>query len=376
MTADLTIEACETAPAWTFDGRLHLGDRCLEAAGSGEVQLTICTDDLAQRFFVDDEGHVWSAVVPGPQPGMDYAHVSCLAPTATGIRTQLCGRDQGAPTWTFAPLEVSTPRTALLAASSEIRLGDIDGDGFGDLCALENAMLVCASGNGAGGFQTLATARFALAIEPLSLALGDVDRDGRIDACGRDADGIVCALAANNFVSTRWSTQLQTNSTLAVVGSYVCGINTDGVQCASQTDARTLSVWPPADSTVWPADFDGDGQPDWCDTSTASPACGVAAESAVTTDGSPWSFSVGGSLDASDDGVAVGDLDGDGRADLCSLDGAAIKCARSQGRGFGPRVTFAHLSSPATALWIGDLDGDGRADACVDSGLTIDCAIP
>ena len=53
-----------------------------------------------------------------------------------------------------------------------------------------------------------------------------------------------------------------------------------------------------------------------------------------------------------------------------------IVCARSQGRGFGPRTTIAILPNQltASALWLGDLDGDGRADPCVDSGTSIVCA--
>ena len=129
---------------------------------------------------------------------------------------------------------------------------------------------------------------------------------------------------------------------------------------------------------MWPGDFDGDGEPDWCVATTSGVACGVAAESAITTDGATWSFSYGGTADAdalSYASVGVGDVDGDGRADLCSLAVNAIKCARSQGRAFGPRATFAVLPAAANALWTGDLDGDGRADACAETSDMIVCAL-
>jgi hypothetical protein len=76
---------------------------------------------------------------------------------------------------------------------------------------------------------------------------------------------------------------------------------------------------------------------------------------------------------------ALADIDGDGRADLCGLDltNNRVACARSQGRGFGPRTTLFALPAGVTptALWLGDLNNDGKADACVDVGTTIDCVL-
>jgi len=272
---------------------------------------------------------------------------------------------------------VSTSRTALARqfVGSDVRIGDLDGDGLGDLCAVEAGMLACASGNGAGGFATPATARFALAIDPSTLMLGDLDSDGRIDACGSDRTGIVCALAANGFAVTRWSTPIAAGVSFAAVDRSVCDSFGDA-HATPSNESHTLSTWPMAGTPVWPADFDGDGRPDWCAASPPGLACGVAAEASVSTDGAPWSYSQDGVVDSIGSAAASGDIDGDGRTDLCSLDGNAIECVRSQGRGFGPRLTLATLATPPAALWLGDLDGDGRADACVDSGTTIDCLVP
>lgn len=280
----------------------------------------------------------------------------------------------------FAPNVVSTSRAAVALPSfgREIRLGDIDGDGHADLCAIENATLVCASGDGAGGFVGPASVRFPLAVEPASLVLGDLDNDGRTDACGNDGTQLVCALAANAFTSAPWSLAMRAGSSSAAVDRYICDLDADGVECTSSTSSRTVSTWPAAGTSLWPAELDGDGQPDWCAASTSGLSCSVGAEAPVSTEGGQWSFSVGGIVDQRtmlDAGVGAGDIDADGRDDLCAIDGDAVRCARSQGRGFGPRMTVAMFSVPPIALWMGDLDGDGRADICVDSRTTIDCLV-
>ncbi len=130
----------------------------------------------------------------------------------------------------------------------------------------------------------------------------------------------------------------------------------------------------------WRTILDGDHRADWCALTASGPACGLATEAAITTDGVPWGFARAGVVETPSDDPAVtdlADLDGDGGGDLCTLAGdATIACARSQGHGFGPRATVAVLPDGAqpSALWLGDLDGDGRADACVDLGSEIACA--
>jgi hypothetical protein len=282
----------------------------------------------------------------------------------------------------------------LAATGREVRLVDISGDGKADLCAIESGALSCALGNGLGGFAA-AVVIAPLAIDPRSLTLGDVDGDGATDACGRDADGVVCALAANAFASERWSpsfndalSQAGTSASLTALDANadgvadICGIEQSGIVCAPHgLTAQPIirSQWPSPGAVTWPADLDGDHRADWCVATETGPACGVDAERELTTDGSPWGFSLDGVVEiapATAATVALGDIDGDGRADLCSLQDDHVLCARSQGRAFGPRTTLAILPDVASALWLGDLDGDGRADACADTGLTITCMIP
>jgi LmbE family N-acetylglucosaminyl deacetylase len=403
----VTLGDCTTAPSWQLDREGELTDgtsHCLTAAASGEVAYGACGAGTAQRFFVDDEGHVWSAILPTGQPNMELAHLACLTPASGTVRAALCGQ-ASAPTWQFVPAAVATPRAALgLAATGRaMQIGDIDGDGYGDLCAVEADALACALGDGAGGFDPAITFAPFLPVEPASLALGDVDGDGRIDACGQASDGtgVLCALSSAGFATRLWTSMFgtqgsahavpATTTSLGVVAAApsgepaLCGMSSIGLACLDdeRTSTAVLTTWPRDRATVWTAELDGDRDGDWCSASPHGPVCAPSGEKTIThADGVPWGFSLGGIADPSPqdaDTGALADVDGDGRADLCGLDltNARVACARSQGRGFGPRTTlFAWPAGIApTALWLGDLDGDGKADACVDAGATIACAI-
>jgi LmbE family N-acetylglucosaminyl deacetylase len=385
---------CASAVTWQFGarGELRALDRCLR----DDLTLGACD----ARFFLDDEGHVWSATPPLPQPNMDFAHLDCLDVVAGAPALSLCG-DGHAPTWDVVPPRwASTPRAALGLASSgrAVRLADATGDGKADLCAVEGGALLCAPGNGDGTFAAairIDDPTAPLAIDPLSLAFGDVDGDGRLDACGRDAAGVLCATAANGFRAARWSSALgddvatpATSSSFAIATAggapAACATTSRGIACIAQqagaTDVRTR--WPDPNATAWLADLDGDGEVDWCESTPAGPACGVRAQLAAFDQGMPWGYSFGGVVDGAApplldaNATALVDIDRDGRADLCSIVGRRIACARSSRRGFGPRATLAIVPPgvTASALWIGDVRGDAGSVACIDGGDAIYCA--
>lgn len=400
VALDGSLTSCDAAPSWMLDsaGELRSGMLCLVASDSG-VTSGPCIGGRERRFFVDDEGHVWSGLPP--QTVADYAHLGCLATDAGRAVVQLCGQDH-APVWELAPMTVTTPRSTLGLTSTgrNVRLGDVTGDRKADLCEIANGGLYCAVGDGRGNFEPAAridSPILPLAIDPRSLTLGDVDGDGLVDACGRDAQGLLCATAGKGFVTDRWSPSFSdaaarpsTSASLTAVDANadnvadLCGVDITGVLCAPQgfTAAPIVrSDWPQADAVVWPADLDGDHQADWCASTDAGAACAVEAQRDLSTEGAPWAYSQGGVVDvtpATTATVALADIDGDGRADLCSPREDRIVCARSQGRAFGPRATTLVVlpnQGVASALWLGDLDGDSRADVCVDTGAAITCAV-
>jgi hypothetical protein len=82
--------------------------------------------------------------------------------------------------------------------------------------------------------------------------------------------------------------------------------------------------------------------------------------------------------------LALGDLDGDGRADLCARGPAGLLCGLSDGSafadpqpwlfpGFSDAEGFAERSR-ALSLRLGDVDGDGLADACGRAATGVACA--
>ena len=362
VDGSLDLVTCATAPVWTFGEHGHVQlrpDGCLQTLPTGELVVGFCTQ--ASTYRLDDEGHIWAGVAPAPAPNMDVDHGSCLASSGGRVRAILCGATK-TDTWQVMPLPVTSDRTALglVRSGRGLVLADLDGDGKADLCEVD-AALVCALGGGEGTFRPAAP-RGALPIDPDSLVIGDVDGDGAPDACGRDASGILCSLGG--AAPTRWSTAALTS--LTIVDGKLCGQTPAGEQCAARDVAPTL-IAPVTGDRLGFADLHGSGQPDWCALPDGgAPACNVIVDQALTTDSSPWSFSQNGAQETLSGALVFGDLDGDGKADLCQARAPGVVCARSQGHAFGPQ--FPVMETPATAVWLGDLDGDGKADTCVDDG--------
>jgi LmbE family N-acetylglucosaminyl deacetylase len=404
LTDNGTLASCNIAPTWTRDsaGELRARDVCLTAADDGTLSTSPCLGGASRRFTVDDEGHIFAGIAPAIELTAVDGMLWCLGAAQSRAHLERCAR-LDAPTWELAPTAVETARTTLGFATSgrDVRLGDLTGDHRADLCTVDATQgLLCAPGLGNGQFDAatrIDSAAQPLAIDPRSLVLGDVDGDGHLDACGRDAAGVLCATHAQAFTAERWTATFSATTELATTSASlaaldedgdgtaeVCGVDQAGVVCAKPGVAAPpapMSTWPADDAVVFLADLDADGAADWCAATDTGPACALAADAALSTDGTPWGYASATKIDimpANTATVAFGDIDGDGRADTCVPRGDEIVCARSQGRGFGPRtVILARLpnQSVASALWLGDLDGDGRADPCADTGTTIACAV-
>lgn len=396
------ITDCATAPVWQLDGHGTLrtaGDLCLEVFLTGEIVVDTCRDaGPGGRFFLDDDGHLWTGAMPAPEADMAFAHLDCVGAAGGRPRAGLCGQDR-APSWVFARGMAVTPRAAvgLLATGRAARLARFAGDAAPRLCAVAAGGLLCAPTTAAGDVLPavrIDSAVAPLAIEPESLALGDVDGDGLTDACGRDAGGILCTTAANGYAAVRWTAALgatgpatAADRSLAIApDGGLCELTAAGVACVAHGQAEITGVrstWPDREAALWFADLDGDGQADWCAATAQGPACSLEADHATTQDGVAWGYAWQQIIENSagdgplpDTAAAVfTDIDGDGRADLCTVRDGAIACARSLGRGFSPRAAIGHLPAGMipTSLWAEPASPAGPPRLCAADATTIAC---
>ena len=386
---DVRLDDCATAPLWslTAGGALQSADRCVQRLLTGELVAAHCDATVVapveERWFVDDEGHIWSGVAPIQVSGMDYKHLDCLAAAAAGARVHadLCGQDR-APTWR-ALRDPAVAEYPVIAAATHLAIGDVDGDGLGDVAWIEAAHLHTMAGVGGARFTGAQLDAGPLAVAPESLVLGDLDGDGRADACGRDATGLVCLVGgATVRMGAAAAGDGSPDASLAIVGGQLCFDRAGDLVCRAASGTVTPVTVGAGGRALWAADLDGDGQPDGCaitGSGATGQACVLAAERVLVQAPAPWSFALAGVVDGEPKSTATSafaDLDGDGHPDTCDLDAGRVACARGQDHGFGPRFTaLATLVPGSSQLALGDLDGDGRADICVQAGDTLSCAL-
>jgi peptidoglycan/xylan/chitin deacetylase (PgdA/CDA1 family) len=234
--------------------------------------------------------------------------------------------------------------------SEDVELADVDGDGRADVCAKMGFGVACAIVERSGEcgpalkwslFKDRSNVRGGAAGDS-PIRFGDLDGDGKADVCAASARGLVCALSSGrSFGEERvWAPPSGEEDWL------------------SQDRGRWIRL----------ADVNGDGRADACGRGVNGIVCALS-----TGDGfgraERWTTSE--ELDASS-WLGVGDVNGDARADLCGFVGGHVVCALSTGREFTrPTVWFSASASEESArllggasLALGDVNGDGRADLC------------
>jgi hypothetical protein len=179
----------------------------------------------------------------------------------------------------------------------------------------------------------------------------------------------------------------------------VCGRGGSGILCHLATPegfgAEQLLV-PLSNDTGWTdpskfatmrmGDVDGDGKADLCVRGDAGIRCYTSAETPLGTaiDGPPWSDDQGWGATRFYSTIRLADIDGDGKEDLCARAAAGLRCHRATGAGFeaesiaGPPWSDENGLGAAryyTTLRMGDVDGDGKADACIRNAKGVECVL-
>ncbi|MEO7311657.1 MAG: FG-GAP-like repeat-containing protein [Chitinophagaceae bacterium] len=245
----------------------------------------------------------------------------------------------------------STPGTISFAASVDfisgfgysVSIADFDGDGKSDVAvADENAGAALVFRNtspGAGSVSFAAKLTFTSGTSPFCIASGDIDGDGKAD--------LVTANSASNNISILRNTSTLGNITFAPKTDVSSGNNPES--CAI-------------------GDFDGDGKPD---VATANYAVNTVSIIRNTSSAGFVSFAVKTDFPAagSPRGLGIGDINGDGKADLAIATNNLTV------------ITYKNISAPGTvtliepittptggnskSVAIGDLDGDSKPDLSV-----------
>lgn len=240
---------------------------------------------------------------------------------------------------------------------------DLDGDGKADLCARAGAGIRCRLA--ADGFTAdIVGPEWSDDLgwdDPsnyATLRTGDLDGDGKADLCARANDGVLCRTS-------------------------VTGVLADAVDGPPLDDASGFAD-PSRWSTLRMADVDGDGRDDLCAATDAGLSCWRSTGTGF--DAAPWVIvelaADAGFVGASQYGtIRTGDLDADGRADVCARRSDGVACWRATATGFGPAIAGPTWSDDAgwgrveywSTIRMVDLDGDRRADLCARAAAGLRC---
>lgn len=306
---------------------------------------------------------------------------------------------------------------------SAVRMGDVDGNGFADLCGRYGNSYGCARRLGNTWFEGFMEAPAFASNSPSVLStiqVVDVTDDGRADLCGRTRDGIVCHISnGSSFGPAQiWQSALSDRNgwnrpeyykTIGfarlhnIVGPgsapAVCGRGIAGVHCyyrnsagdgfvntpTLQTSFRDSNGWNQAQyyETLAYPDINGDGFSDICGRGSAGIWCSLYRDGAYRSFGSArlWTSqyrnSTGWSNPIYYSSVTFGDINGDGRDDVCGRGTSGVYCGVSVSY-YGifnhtstldvPGMSNANGWSNApmfySSLSLVDYDGDRRADVC------------
>jgi hypothetical protein len=384
----VTISNCSTAVYWVngVAGEIQNGGTCLNASGTG---LTLGGCSNPTRWFWTSDGIL--ATSEGKVLG-GFAGTPTLSQydnLDTSTPAQSNGVVIPSHRWVYA-FVLTAPLASQSSQFSDahgwnqarsyfgsLRLADVNGDGKLDVCGRSGGGIACALNNGFGAFSFATdwlTTDMSNAAGWLPNQYGsttmfaDINGDGRADVCGRGVSGVVCAHSTGNSFGPT-------------------SVRTSGSQFS---DAHGWNVSETYFGTLRLADVNGDGRPDLCGRSSGGIVCALNNGSGSFGLAYDWTsdFSNVAGWNAPEYATSLqfGDIDGDGKADVCGRGTSSVACALSTGGSFRPSYLwtrtgrFSNLEgwnwqpSYYRSLRLADMDGDGKADLCGRSASGIECA--
>jgi len=388
------------------DGRtsISVGMRCTELGslmkGLGAWNALNLDGGGSSAMYVSGAG-----TVNDPSDGVERVVANHLGVFATGSgEPGSCDR-----TWEESALDALDSSTTT----------DVNGDGRADLCARGGAGVTCSLSTGSAFAAPISGPALSDASgwndesNWSTLRMGDIDGVGRADLCARANDGVHCWLSDGKGFPTKVSgpaladaqgwNGAQYYGTLRLAD--VTGDGKDDLCARSSADFRCYPSTgtgfgapivttalsdangfdePSQYGTLRMGDIDGDGRVDVCARAAAGMRCyrSQASGFAAAIDGPAWSDASGWGFVGYWSTIRLVDVDADGKADLCARGAKGLVCHLSNGNGFGAAVTGPAWSDDSgwsrhkhySTLRFADLDGDGDLDVCARAAKGIVCA--
>lgn len=277
--------------------------------------------------------------------------------------------------WTSATFGPTLPAAAE-SVWATVQYPDLNGDGKPDVCGRTPGGIECAVNNGsafAPAKKWLASAFNSTwldgAVEQQkvwsTIRFPDVNGDGKADVCGRGPSGLWCGLSSGTAFQP---------ATLWIAGFA------SGVFDSQASSWQTLAF----------PDLNADGKADVCARSTFGMQCALSNGAGLFTDSTLWtnvfSDANGWSSVKYYPSLRFGDVNRDGRADVCGRGEFGVTCLLSDGTKFVPLLgggaqitSFADLGGyndldKTSSMQVVDVDGDGKADVCIRGAYGILCA--
>ena len=295
---------------------------------------------------------------------------------------------------------------------------DIDGDGIADICARGSAGIHCAfskSGN-------LTEARIVLELSDGAgwndvsnygtIRFADYDGDGKADLCARDDAGVLCWMFdgekfsktsekvamsdADGFNDVKYYSTIRFADINGDGRDDMCARFKEGFQCYPAVDNGWGTPIPLGDmsdeqgwgnpqyySTIRTGDINGDGMMDVCARGSAGFRCWLSQGDKFAPDfiAAAWSDENGWNHPQYYETIRLADINGDHKADICARDAEGIVCHLSQGTSMGEafrRPAFSDRDGwndydNYSTFRFGDINGDGMDDFCARANAQFAC---
>jgi hypothetical protein len=314
--------------------------RIASGGGSGMVKVTAATGaDSLGGFYFSTKVPVITGVFPytGPVGTVVTIKGGNFDPVPSRDTVFFGGVKAYVSSATVNYLTVSVPVGAVYAPISVTANG---------LTTYSNSFIPVYTGGGNIDTNSFGPpARYAIGLYPYTVTTADFDGDGRSDLAGVVVNANQVAVLRNNSQS----------------GSIYFG--------SPDTFATGASPF-----YIATADFNGDGKPDIVVSNQGSDSLAVLQNSGVPGTIS-FAAKFGLATYSSPRNLATADLDGDGMADIVTIDGGdSVALFLNTTPVYGAMSFRARLDLGAGAgpvgIALGDLDGDGRPDMVVCDSLT------